>query len=172
MGIWIRVVTVGALASLGLASVPADEGRVGAFECSENGVPTFSDQPCGPDERAVEIDYAEPSASEARSAQERAGEEEVQGDLYARRIALQREIARSEGRISDLQKQRDAELAGLRSSLNDNDARATSTIWNQGVSTRMQAVTQQYSTDIANERAQLELLRQRETELGRPSELP
>lgn len=168
----IRVGFAALLAAVGLSAAIAGEGRVGAYQCEEDGVVTFSDQPCGSDDRAIEIDYDEPSAAEAKAAQARASEEETQGDLYARRITLQREIARSEGRISDLEKQRDAELARLQSSLNENEARVTNSIWNQGVATRMQAVTLKYEGDIANERARLDGLRQREAELGHPSDQP
>jgi hypothetical protein len=172
MRLRIRVGFAAVLTAASLSVADADEGRVGAFQCEENGVVTFSDQPCGSNDRAIEIDYDVPSAAEAKSAEARASEEETQGDLYARRITLQREIARSEGRISDLEKQRDAELARLQGSLNENEARITSSIWNQGVATRMQAVTQRYDSDIASERLRLDGLRQRETELGHPSDQP
>jgi hypothetical protein len=44
----------------------------------------------------------------------------------------------------------------------------TQSIWNQGVSARMQAVVDRYDSEIREERARLDRLLRREAEIGRP----
>jgi len=107
---------VGALAC---TSALAEPSMLRAYECSENGVKTFSDQPCGRVERRVFLGYSSPKdlAGEGQSlAAENSGD--ARTDAFIDRVELQRAIARAEGRVSDLQKQRDAELAQLRAKIN------------------------------------------------------
>jgi hypothetical protein len=154
-------------ATIGVAT--GEERRLDAYECdTDDGVATFSDTPCGPEQRRIEVDYDQPDAPQARAAEAKAQAAQARSDRYAEQIALQREIARSEGRINDLQKERDAELEQLRATLEDDAARVTQSIWNQGVSARMQAVVDRYDSEIREERARLDRLLRREAEIGRP----
>jgi len=108
--------SVGALAC---SSALAEPSMLRAYECTQNGVKTFSDQPCGRVERRVFLGYSSPKdvAGEGQSlAAENSGD--ARTDAFIDRVELQRAIARAEGRVSDLQKERDAELAQLRAKIN------------------------------------------------------
>lgn len=144
--------------------VAAEERRVEAYACEQDGVTSFSDSPCGPDEQRVGVDYEQPSADSVDAAQRRVDEAEAQSDRYLQQIELQREIARSEGRISDLRKERDAKLLQLRSSLNNAEGRATRSIWNTDVREQMADVAARYDSDIEAEQIKLEALLQRDAE--------
>lgn len=163
-------VSLAQLLCLSCILVPAfaEEQQLDAYECEQDGVPSFSDSPCGPDEQRLELDYEQPSAASVDSARRAVDETEAQTDRYLRQIELQREIARSEGRISDLRKQRDVKLQQLRASLNNAEGRATQSIWDSGVREQMAEVAARYDSDIEAEQIRLERLLQREVELGRP----
>lgn len=148
--------------------VAAEEGRVEAYECQQDGVPRFSDVPCGPDERRVGVAYEQPTADSVDAAQRRVEEAEAQSDRYRQQIELQRDIARSEGRISDLRKERDAKLLQLRSSLNNAEGRATRSIWNTGVREQMADVAVRYDSDIEAEQLKLDALLRREVDRRGP----
>ncbi|WP_462322913.1 hypothetical protein [Halochromatium sp.] len=151
-----------------LVQAVAEERQLEAYECEQDGVPSFSDSPCGPDGQRLGLDYEQPSAASVDSARRAVDETEAQTDRYLRQIELQREIARSEGRISDLRKERDAKLRQLRASLNNAEGRTTQSIWDTGVREQMAEVAARYASDIEAEQIRLERLLQREVELGRP----
>lgn len=143
------------------AAAPADQAATGAYECREDSVPTFSDGPCQGDAREVEIDYDRPSSADAEAAEDRLDTQQQRGELYAERIALQREIARSEGRISDLRKDRDEELARLQETKHDDEARPSQALWNERQSGRQASLAARYRDEIAAEERRLERLRRR-----------
>ena len=101
------------------ASAQADPATLRAYECTENGVKTFSDKPCGRVERRVFLGYSSPkdlpSAGHSLTAETAADE---RTDAFIDRLELKRAIARAEGRVSDLQKERDAALTELRARIN------------------------------------------------------
>lgn len=111
--------TVLCLGALGCAAAHAEPATLRAYECVENGVKNFSDKPCGRVERRVFLGYSSPkdvADQGPRLAAE--SQAEVRTDAFIDRLELKRAIARAEGRLSDLRKQRDAELARLRASIN------------------------------------------------------
>jgi glutathione S-transferase len=107
------------LAAFMCASAQADPATLRAYECTENGVKTFSDKPCGRVERRVFLGYSSPkdlpSAGRSLAAETAADE---RSDAFIDRLELKRAIARAEGRVSDLQKERDAALTQLRARIN------------------------------------------------------
>ncbi|MCF7983510.1 MAG: DUF4124 domain-containing protein [Thiohalocapsa sp.] len=148
-------------------------------ECVENGVTTFSDVPCGTGDRPITVDYAEPDAADAASAQARIQADNAESDAYLTKIELDRAVSRVQGRISNLQAQRDAELAALRGQMADgaeaaalagdrstgSSAAVADGLANIDASLRMEAVNQRYSEDIAIEQQRLETLLQRQVEI-------
>lgn len=164
------------------ADCPADQSRLNAYECSRDGVVTFSDQPCGNDKQRIAVDYEEPNAADAAAAGQRVEQEQVEADSIAERLELKREIGRTEGRISDLQKQRDAEIAALRERLNearyteidpnlkppasaaDQGTQAIADVLaNDNLVAQMKIIEDRYAADIALEQQKLQLLLQRES---------
>ena len=170
---------------------PAEQSQLKAYECERDGVVTFSDVPCGNDDQRVVIDYEEPSAADAAAAEQRLDQESVLADSVAARMELKREIARTEGRISDLQKQRDAEIAALRSRLNearyteidphmkpqgsatDPASRAVADVLaNDALVAEMKIIEDRYAADIELEEQKLRLLLQRESAMNQPPAAP
>lgn len=156
------------LAWLMAQGVAAEERHLEAYECEQDAVLSFSDTACRPDARPVGIDYEQPNAASVDKAQRQTNEAEAQSDRYLQQIELQRAIARSEGRISDLRKERDAKLLQLRSSLNNAEGRATQSIWESGIPEQMADIVVHYDSDIEAEQIKLKALLRREAEMGRP----
>lgn len=108
---------------------------------------------------------------------------EPKSDHYLRQIALQREIARSEGRISDLRKERDARLRQLRVSdeagaaaegaaaVADEAATAGDVERSGGAPTALTQVAARYDDEIKAEQIKLQVLQRLEVGLGRPDPL-
>lgn len=107
------------LGAMMCTSAQADPAALRAYQCTENGVKTFSDKPCGRVERRVFLGYSSPkdlpSAGQSLAAETAADE---RTDAFIDRLELKRAIARAEGRVSDLQKERDAALTELRARIN------------------------------------------------------
>jgi glutaredoxin len=101
------------------ASAQADPATLRAYQCIENGVKTFSDKPCGRVERRVFLGYSSPkdlpNAGQSLAAETAA---DARNDAFIDRLELKRAIARAEGRVSDLRKERDAALMELRARIN------------------------------------------------------
>lgn len=84
----------------------------------------------------------------------------VDVDPYAAFIALMRDVARAEGRVSDLQKERDQALARLQAARRDtgNDGGAltvTDAAWNRQIDDRMEALSTRYAAKLAAAEARL-----------------
>ncbi|MGB5734002.1 MAG: glutathione S-transferase N-terminal domain-containing protein [Thiohalocapsa sp.] len=107
------------LGAFACAGANAEQAGLHAYQCVENGVKTFSDKPCGRVERRLFLGYSSPKDVE-REGKSLAAENaaDAQTDAFINRVELKRAIARAEGRVSDLRKQRDAELVELQARLN------------------------------------------------------
>ena len=84
-------------------------------------------------------------------------------DPYAAFIALMRDVARAEGRVSDLHKERDEALARLRAVRRDDigaDGAPTADdrSWNRQIDERMDTLSARYAADIAAAQARLKAL--------------
>jgi hypothetical protein len=163
---------------------------VGAYECTRDGVTTYSDTPCGSDERHISVEIGEPGDTKPDRSDARLRQEEEQSDAYLQQLELRRAIARSEGRISDLQKQRDADLEALRVRLNqgvtasgEEPQPATQTgssqdavvaeLNNDHLIEQMQLINSRYAEDIAVEERKLQGLQRQAAALDdRPSQPP
>jgi glutaredoxin len=182
---------------LAAADCPADadhaagQGQLEVYECTRDGITTFSDQPCGEQEQHIVGDYWRPSTADAAAAEQRLDQERVEAGSIAARMQLKRKIARSEGRISDLQKQRDAEIAALHSRLNEarnneidphmrppasaagpaSEAIAD-VLANDNLVAQMKVIEDRYATDIELEQQTLQLLLQRESAISQTPAVP
>jgi hypothetical protein len=84
-------------------------------------------------------------------------------DAYAAFIALMRDVARAEGRVSDLHKERDEALARLRAARRgdtnaDGAPTADDRSWNRQIDERMDTLSARYAADIAAAQARLKAL--------------
>ena len=171
--------TAAAVAAVALfGEVFASENSLNAYECTRNGVTTFSDQPCSDDAQTVEIEYTNPDAASREAARERVETATESTDQFLDKFQLERAIAGVEGRISDLQKQRDAELRILRASaagveaptsggnLDPSTAAVIETLSAEGSAAQMKAVNDRYAADIAVEQQRLQLLLDRQAALN------
>lgn len=158
----------------------AGEAGVKVYECTENGVTTFSDIPCGQTERPVVVDYPKPDATTVEAAEARIRAEDAETDAYLAKIELNRAISQVEGRISDLQKQRDAELEALRGQMvgagavdtlaegspaTNASAVVAEQIADANIAKRMEAVNERYAEDISVQQQRLQTLLQRQAEV-------
>lgn len=161
------------------ATSQADPQTLRAYECREDGVTTFSDQPCGRVERRVFLGYSSPKTviDDKRPAPTFPPEDE-ETNTFIDRLEIKRAIARAEGRISDLQKDRDNEITRLRSRLENSamihHGRAASTgppnrvdplrfmavkAVDDNLVAEIQMVNTRYAGDIAIEEQRLDSLR-------------
>ena len=122
------------------------------YRCRQaDGSVIYSDAPCAPDARKIEVKTVAPSIEEQKRAEERLkdwGHDLALSDLKTRRAGLAREIADSEARIDALNAHMEQELALLRAKklrANNNLAGAT---WEESISKEMEAVTRKYQTQI------------------------
>ena len=158
---------------------------VGAYECTRDGVTTYSDRPCGSDEQRISVEFGEPDNTKPGRANPRLRQEDAQSDLYLQQLELRRAIARSEGRISDLQKQRDAELKALRVRLNQgvtasgeepqpgsNQDAIVAELNNDHLIEQMQVINSRYAEDIAVEERNLQGLRRQAAALDDKPDQP
>lgn len=125
-----------------------------AYKCEVDGKVTFSDRPCGENQQEVEVRTHQPSGPTwdyegARDDQRR----HIEG------ARLERQVARSEARIRQLQRQRDAEMAALRRSQGYSTNSLAGATRDQSIAQQMQAVSSNYETQIATERSRLQDLR-------------
>jgi glutaredoxin len=194
------VLSRGLVLSLGLglglfasAAAQADQQALHAYGCEQDGIQSFSDKPCGRGQRRVFLGYSSPrQAAEAYPSETYPTEADstdtiaadpglaaadAQVDGFIDRLELKRAIARSEGHISDLLKQRNAEIDQLR-------ARMTGSAWlgqaasetgtdtqldsqrliaaeraDEDLSVQIQTVNTRYAEDIAVEEQRLDHLR-------------
>jgi hypothetical protein len=150
-----------AAAHLPTSGALAEPASLRAYQCVENGVATFSDEPCGRGQRRVFVGYSSPQAPPAEPTP--AGDDLAESDTFIDRLELKREIARSEGRISDLEKERDAELDRLRARIEAGMTAAPSSGANAQAapspSAELQVIETRYAEDIALEQHRLDRLR-------------
>lgn len=144
----LRMILVSLLA---LASAPV---AAEAYKCEVDGKVTFSDRPCGENQEKVEVRVHQPSGP----AWDYKGALEEQ-DQYLERDRLEREISQVEARIRYLRRQRDAEIAALRRSQQYSANNLAGATRDQSIAQQMQAVSSNYETQIATERARLQDLR-------------
>lgn len=191
----VACVLAGVLAA---GAAPAEQGALRAYECVENGVKSFSDQPCGRRAGRVFVGYTaaqagEPDGAAAQTSRDGAVTPEVSNagsDTAGDRYALKRAIARAEGRISDLHKERDAEIAALRLGMQDDTAAqrvgaddgpgrvvTTRDLVAQKramdrLSEQVRGIKTRYAQEIAIWQERLEALRAQLPETGQPDAIP
>ncbi|MGB5832638.1 MAG: DUF4124 domain-containing protein, partial [Thiohalocapsa sp.] len=173
-----RLLGLACLGLVGLPLVQADQAALRAYQCTENGVKSFSDQPCGRGERRVFLGYSSPqtpsATNDADTNDRQVAAENAETNAFVERLQLKRTIARTEGRISDLQKERDAELDQLRSRMGG-DAMLTqgqpgetrpdaqrlmaAQMADKNLVEEMRVVNTRYAQDIAVEEQRLEQMR-------------
>lgn len=125
-----------------------------AYKCEVDGRVVFSDRPCGDNQQEVEVQTQEPAES---TWDYKAARQEQQ--QYLRREELEREIRQAEARIRNLQRERDAEIAALRRSQRYSANNLAGATRNQSIAQEMQAVSNNYQTQIETERNRLQDLR-------------
>ncbi len=155
---------LGALLALTAAPLIAGEAAVGVYECTRNGVTTFSDQPCGPGETHIEVDYqsAAPGAdAAAQAAQSQAG-------AVAQAQVLDTEILNSRQHISRLQDAQRVRIAELRQARFQGNDQLDAAAFRAQMDAEIQATANRYQTEIDQEATRLADLQARRAALPPP----
>lgn len=148
---------LGALLALSIAApISAKEAAVGMYECTQGGVVSFSDVPCGPDEQQIEVDYQQPSNPEGAAAAAR--DAEAQADQIAEAEVLDTEILDVQRQINHLEVERDAKIAALRRERFAGSEALDQHAWRAGIDAKIEAVAQDYQTRLATHGARLAAL--------------
>ena len=183
------------------ASAQAQQNALHAYECTRDGVKSFSDEPCGRGERRVFLGYSSPrqpmeaTAPEDNSASDNfdtqtLAAEDAQVDGFIDRLELKRAIARAEGHISDLQKKRDAEIDRLRARMTgatmithaasapgtgpqlNSQRLVAAEMADKDLAEQVQVINTRYAEDIAVEEHRLDRLREHLESLERTAGRP
>ena len=143
----------------------AAEGTVGLYECNRDGVTTFSDQPCGPAAKRIEVDYDKQGSAQAE-ADARASEAQAGHAAEAR--LLDTEIFNSKQRLSELPIRRAGEIARLRQEVRAGSESWDLAAWQAEMTAKAEAVATRYQTLIDTEQARLDDLLARRAALDAP----
>jgi len=114
------------------------------YKCTKNGQVTFSDMPCAPAAKPIEVQVYMPSDDEAARAQERANnvQQELASNSKQRQLAaLDREIEIKNNKLNN-------ELDALRFKKTRAANNLAGAAWENSISAEMQAVTLRYQNEI------------------------
>lgn len=127
------------------------------YRCEDaRGQPVFSQRPCG--------ENAEVGTLSGQAAQDRQEADKATWDRVAASNALreaERELGRREDRVREIERERDARLAALKSRSNRANNNLAGAQLIEGMATEMQAVTQQYEARLAREYRDIDRLEER-----------
>jgi hypothetical protein len=140
-----------ALLVLGAAPLAAGEAAVGVYECTKDGVTTFSDQPCGVGEKHIEVDYQRATPGAGAAAQDA----EAQAGAVAEAQVLDTEIVNIQQRISRLQNEQQSRIAELRRQRYAGTEQLDQKAWQAGIDAQIQAAANEYQSAIDRESARL-----------------
>jgi hypothetical protein len=160
----LSALCLGALLAATATPSLAAEGTLGVYECTRNGVTTFSDQPCGPAAKRIEVDYDKqnPAQAEAAAAAAGARARETQAGHAAEARLLDTEIINSKQRLSELPIRRAAEIALLRQEVRAGSESRDLAAWQAEMTAKVATVASRYQSLIDTEQARLDdLLAQR-----------
>lgn len=128
------------------------------YKCEKDGKPVFSDQPCGPEAKTVQIKEQPAIYGEEE------GASSVDGaalTVQADRASAQRKIKEHERRIAKHQRDMESELSALQRSKNLSTNSLAGATRDVSISNEMTAVTEKYKAMIAAEQAQIDALREK-----------
>ena len=158
----LSTLCLGALLAATATPSPAAEGTLGVYECTRNGVTTFSDQPCGPAAKRIEVDYDKQNPAQAEVAAAGARARETQAGQVAEARLLDTEIFNSKQRLSELPIRRAAEIALLRQEVRAGSESRDLAAWQAEMTAKVAAMASRYQSLIDTEQARLDgLLAQR-----------
>jgi hypothetical protein len=149
----------GAALALMLVGAPAMAADQPMYRCQDGDQVTFSQEPCGPGAREVDVQYDTPSASDAATADASLQAEEAQANSAAAATEQQQRIEETQRQIESLAEERDRRLAELSAEAErGSENLADDQSWEimQGT---IQAVRDQYDARIQNLQARLAQLR-------------
>ncbi|MGE5155840.1 MAG: DUF4124 domain-containing protein [Bdellovibrio bacteriovorus] len=159
---------LGAFLSLVAAPTLAAEVQQRVYECKEGGQVIFSDQPCGTQERQINLQYDQPSAAQATEAGAAARAAEAAADQAAETNLLDTEILNAEKALSQLETERDAAVAALRAQRDAGTEGLDQDAWVAQMNAKMESTYQDYTNEIINAHSRLNDLRARRAALDRP----
>lgn len=138
-------------------TVQTATGQEVYYRCEDpRGQPVFSQRPCG--------DNAEVGTLSGQMAQERREADKATWDRVAASNALreaERELNRREDRVREIERERGARLAALKSRSNRANNNLAGAQLIEDMATEMQAVTQQYEAQLAREYRGIDRLEER-----------
>lgn len=152
-----------AAAIMAAASLPA--GAV--YKCVIDGRTTYSQEPCAPS--AAEIDttpargHAAPTEADKGGARTAAVAADLADARKLRDIGF--DIDATERRIASLRDQMSRDLGAIRDRKRHASNNLSGAMWEQSLSTEMQATTARYQAEISVEQSRLDALRSEQTAL-------
>ena len=144
------------LAATAIPSLAAAGGTVGLYECTRDGVTTFSDQPCGPAAKRIELDYDKRGSVQTEAAEADARASEAQAGHAAEARLLDTEIYNSRQRLSELPIRRAGEIARLRQEVRAGSESRDLAAWQAEMTAKAEAVATRYQNLINTEQARLD----------------
>jgi hypothetical protein len=143
-----------------LLYVPADAAEQRMYRCEEGGEVTYSEEPCGPSARELDVQFDEPSAAETSDADAGLAAEEAETTQDAAALERRQRITAAERKIEHLRTERDRRLADLADKLNRGTESRADADYRTQVLGEMATVRDQYNTRIQAIEAELTQLRE------------
>jgi hypothetical protein len=158
--------SLGVLAGILAVGAAAEEASVQVYECHQGGRVTFSGTPCAGQEQTVDLQYELPSPAQATRAEQNAIQQGEQAWNLAQANLLDNQILNAAQQISNLESQRDAQVAALRAQLNAGTQDPNPTAWQARLNQEIQSTIADYNDDILAQRQQLDQLKAQRAALG------
>ncbi len=150
------------------AATLAAEVQKRVYECRQGGRVIFSDQPCGTQERQINLEYEAPSPAQEAEASAAVQAEEAAADQAAEANLLDTEILNGDKELARLETERDARVAALKAQRDAGSEGFDQNAWLSEMNAKIESTYQDYTNEIINARTRLDALRARRAALEGP----
>jgi hypothetical protein len=149
-------------AAVALGATAAAAADKPMYRCQDGETVTYSQEPCGPGAREIDVRYDAPSPDAAAAADARLQAEEAAADEAAADTARRQRIHAAERELGQLRADRDRAVAELAAERQHGTVDRADDAFREAKTGEMQAVIDRYDTRIEAKEAALRQLRRAE----------
>lgn len=144
----------------GMATMPAVAAEKRMYRCQEGDTVTFSQEPCGPDARELDVHYDSPAPAEEAEAQQRLRAQEASAAAAADTAGREQRIEGLEREIEDLRVERDRAVEQLAAERQRGTEDRADDTYRERKRAEMKMVIDRYNTRIEAKQIELQQLLQ------------
>ena len=160
-GAWPGRVLALLCATATLSAMPAMAAEKRMYRCQQGDAITFSEEPCGPDARELDVHYDTPAPAEAADAQRRLQAQEASAAAAADAAGREQRIEGLEREIEDLRVERDRAVEQLAAERQRGTEDRADDTFRERKRAEMKTVIDRYNTRIEAKQIELQQLLQR-----------